>query len=342
MTTTPRALSPNSSGSVTDNSTNTSNSTLPKVFLLKNRTVPRDDYHDRFSRASYDPIFLPLLQHEYVDHSELKVYMESTDFLTGTSAVIITSQRAIEAVNSHLHELNAEAREIVLSKPVYTVGPATAKALTEAGYRDIRGGQMAGNGKILAEIILKELEEEEEKEEEKVKNSGVVEVEEEVMLQTPTTKPALVFFTGKTRRDIIPKRLIQAGVRLQERVVYQTFALDDIDVRVKQHLVKTLSSENLANSLNEPSGSPIPPRPSPPPPSPYKHYLVFFSPAEADGVVETLLGMKDRNCYLAAIGPTTEDYLIKNGLTPDVVAEKPDALHLRIGIMNHRASIGLS
>lgn len=284
-------------------------SRVPKVFLLKNRTVPRDPYHDQFEDASYEPVFLPLLQHEFVAHDELKVYLESSEFLINAAALIITSQRAIEAVNEHLEDLEPKALQKLLNKPVYTVGPATAKALSEAGYKDIRGGRDAGNGAVLAEIILKEL------------------VNDKDQMGGPES--SLIFFTGKTRRDIIPKRLTQAGVRLQERVVYETFALDDIDVRVKQHLVKTLSSEDQ-RAVAESGAVPI---------ADDKHYLVFFSPAEADGVVEALLSMKDRNCYLAAIGPTTEDYLEKNGLPPDVVAEKPDAVHLVKGILNHRDSL---
>lgn len=274
-----------------------------KVFLLKNQTVPRDPYHEHFSSADFDPVFLPLLQHEFVGHEELKAYLESAEFVSKASALIITSQRAIEAVNAHLQQLDDEPRKNLLAKPVYTVGPATAKALSEAGYTNIRGGSEAGNGAVLAEIILKEL----------VGKEEAVE---------------LVFFTGKTRRDIIPKRLTEAGVSLQERVVYQTFALNDIDVRVKQHLVKTLSSDDLVHAETATT-----------PPGLEKHYLVFFSPAEADGVVETLLKMKERNCYLAAIGPTTEDYLHKNGLKPDVVALKPDAFHLLKGIEQHRESL---
>lgn len=274
----------------------------PKVFLLKNRTVPKDPYHDSFEEAQFNPVFLPLLQHEFVGHAELKEYVESPEFMDRTSAIIITSQRAIEAVNAHLPALGSEVREKLLKKPVYTVGPATSKALIEAGYTDIRGGKDAGNGAVLSEIILKDLD------------------------QLPMTgsEQQIVFFTGKTRRDIIPKRLTEAGVNLHERIVYQTSALADIDIRVKQHLVKSLSSENLATESELSQQTPH-----------YKHYLVFFSPAEADSIVETLLSMNDINCYLAAIGPTTKEYLESKGLPPNVVAEKPDATHLLRGIKEH-------
>lgn len=288
---------------------------LPKVFLLKNKTVPLDPYHESFEEAQFDPVFLPLLQHEYVGHVELKDYLESQEFLYEASALIITSQRAIEAVNAHLPNLDSDALHELLHKPVYTVGPATAKALSEAGYVDIRGGKDAGNGAVLAEIILGDLS------------------RNKLPPTTTGEEPSLIFFTGKTRRDIIPKRLTEAGKNLQERIVYQTSALNDIDVRVKQHLVKSLSSDHLANGycieaeLQKQSQAS------------HRHYLVFFSPAEADGVVETLIGMKEKNCYLAAIGPTTKDYLESKGLPPDVVAEKPDAAHLLRGIMNHQATL---
>jgi uroporphyrinogen-III synthase len=86
--------------------------------------------------------------------------------------------------------------------PTYTVGPATAKILTDAGYKDVRGGINAGNGKVLADIILEEK-----------KYYGFSDY---------------VFFTGEVRRDIIPQNIREtSGAQLIEKVVYKTTELAD-------------------------------------------------------------------------------------------------------------------
>lgn len=271
---------------------------IPYVFLLKNKTVPRDPYYETFAAqgSAVRPEFLPLLQHEYIDPPGLKQELESTEFMAGSGPIIITSQRAIEAVNQHLPELNLNARDNLLCKPVYTVGPATAKVLKDAGFKDIRGGLEAGNGSVLADIILRDAAE----------------------LSTQEHSSGMTFFTGETRRDIIPKKLAAAGINLREKVVYRTMPLGDIDVRVRKRVVDSVSSTN----------------------GKLWHYLVFFSPAEADPVADALINMKeDRKCHIAAIGPTTREYLEAKNLPVAVMAEKPDAFHLMKGIREHQESL---
>lgn len=283
---------------------NTSENTdfKPYVFLLKNKTVPRDPYLETFEseESPVTPEFLPLLQHEYINPPALKTVLESPDFIHNSGPIIITSQRAIEAVNMHLNDLDSLALKSLLNKPVYTVGPATYKVLSEAGFTDIRGGQEAGNGAVLSEIILKDL--------------------ASTPQQENDEPPRLIFFTGQTRRDIIPRRLAEAGVKLTEQVVYRTLPLDDIEIRVKQRVI---------DSLRKQEGS-----------SQDLHYLVFFSPAEAESLVMALNNMKeDRKCHIVAIGPTTKEFLEKNNMFVDVMAEKPDAFHLLKGIVAHQKSL---
>lgn len=275
----------------------------PSVFLLKNKTVPRDPYLEIFQseQSPVTPEFLPLLQHEYIDPPALKRVLESQDFIEKSGPIIITSQRAIEAVNTHLNDLHPAALKSLLNKSVYTVGPATYKVLSDAGFTDIRGGNDAGNGAVLAEIILKDL------------SLRPAQEEDAQPLR-------LVFFTGQTRRDIIPRRLAEAGVNLTEQVVYRTLPLDDIETRVKQRVIESVKAQQ---------GGPQD-----------LHYLVFFSPAETDSLVEALNEMEgEKNCYIVAIGPTTKEFLEKNNLPVDVMAEKPDAVHLLKGIIAHQAAL---
>lgn len=299
-----------------------------KIYLFKNKTVPHDPYHNQFLAAGFTPIFVPLLKHEFVDQSQLGSYLRSDEF-EKSGAVIITSQRAIEALNWHLAELKRDenstdndndkdqsALNKLLNKPVYTVGPACAAALKRWGYTDIRGGSLAGNGLKLAEIILEDIN----KEKELGNGQGLLE--------------SFVFFTGVTRRDIIPEKLTAAGVKIEERVVYRTLAVENLMQKVLAVIRDGSNGSDLGNGLGEDFEDEVEEYPS----AGYENgledgmgqeYYVFFSPAEADPVVEAVRALSElRPVRLAAIGPTTETYLRDKKMTPHVVAPKPDATHL--------------
>lgn len=166
------------------------------VVFLKNKKDPEDPYELHFRSLNYETKFVPLLEHEYVNGEELSRYLTSAEF-SAVDALIITSQRAIGAIVTHLEALDDEVKLTLQSKPVYTVGPATAKELAIYGFTDIRGAEDAGNGKVLADIILSE------------------------SLQT------FVFFTGEIRRDTIPTKLRGANRELAEKIVYKTLDKSD-------------------------------------------------------------------------------------------------------------------
>ncbi|VVT56422.1 uncharacterized protein SAPINGB_P005050 [Magnusiomyces paraingens] len=304
--------------------TSTTKASVPnrRIYLFKNKTVPKDPYHDLFLEHGFEPVFVPLLRHKFINTDELRMLVQSAEFQNGNSAIIITSQRAIEAVNEVHASVGPEAQQALVSRPVYTVGPASAAALARAGYKDVRGGASAGNGSVLSEIIVRESEE------------------------RPGEIGEYVFFTGVTRRDIIPVRLREARLRLAERVVYQTLAIENLEEHVlrliseelehveeeeegengeelEQEVVEEIEEELLedlkkkAGGEGEEGGD----RPDP--------YYVFFSPAEADPVVEAVRRISEhRAVRVAAIGPTTEEYLEGKRLPARVVARKPDAVHL--------------
>jgi uroporphyrinogen-III synthase len=170
------------------------------VIFLKNRKESGDPYEKHFRSLNYDTQFVPLLEHEPVNSEELLTFLRSAEF-AAADAIIITSQRAIEAVVTHLESLTDEERVTLQSKPIYTVGPATAHELSANGFTDIRGAEHAGNGGALADIILQE------------------------KCQT------FVFFTGEVRRDIIPKKLREANRQLEEKIVYKTSSKSDISTK---------------------------------------------------------------------------------------------------------------
>ncbi|KAG7194259.1 uncharacterized protein KQ657_004986 [Scheffersomyces spartinae] len=250
------------------------------VLLLKNKTVPVDPYFEAF-RSEYSTTFLPLLTHTHTNKSDTIKYLLSSEFLT-TEAIIITSQRAVEILVQLLEELPTSVVDsIKQNQIVYTVGPATSKVLEDAGFGQVRGGENAGNGSKLADIIIAD---------------GIGQ---------------LVFFTGETRRDIIPVKLALAGIPLVEKVIYKTENRHDIISLFNSWVDDVQQSEGIK-------------------------WVVFFSPQGTELIVEYLQNYKGVDYRIASIGPTTEEYLVKNGLVPQTVSSKPQAQTLFQEIQNQR------
>ncbi|CUM64713.1 uncharacterized protein PRCAT00002323001 [Priceomyces carsonii] len=170
------------------------------VILLKNKTIPDDPYELKFEKEGYSTKFIPLLKHSHSDKDATKKYLCSEEFMQ-TPIFIITSQRAVEILNECISELQDEAiKQRIFTKIGYTVGPATDQALKDAGFHNIRGGKRAGNGSILSNIIIDEIQNDQK----------------------------IVFITGEIRKDIIPRKLKDNGFQLSERVIYKTKPRTDI------------------------------------------------------------------------------------------------------------------
>lgn len=168
--------------------------------MLKNKTTPVDSYHETFCAEGHAPEFIPLLNHGPVSVEETTEFLCSHQFLNDTDRFIITSQRAVEVFHLCLNEISQRSIDMaqrIRSKVGYTVGPATEEILKANGFSDVRGGSHAGNGSVLADIILEELAQEE-------------------------RNQRIVFFTGKIRKDIIPVKLKKEGVNIEEVVIYKT------------------------------------------------------------------------------------------------------------------------
>lgn len=246
------------------------------VLFLKNRTVPRDLYEEVFTEYGFLTQFIPLLDHIHAESSFITSYLTSDEFIKETDALIITSQRAVEALSDAMEKISQEQRSRILSKKAFTVGPATQKVLEALGFTKLGGGDNAGNGAILSEIILKDLE--------------------------PHQK--VTFFTGETRRDIIPRKLLSKGYNLKEVVIYRTVEKPQIVERFTQAF----------NQL-------------------HPEWIIFFSPQGTQDIVEFLKVSPLRDAFkIASIGPTTETYLLDNGIKPNLVSEKPEASSLLMGI----------
>ena len=170
---------------------------------------------------------------------------------------------------------------------------------------EIFGGESAGSGEVLAKLMLGT--------EDTRHGDAVYRARSE---DGRTMKPVL-FLTGETRRDIIPKMLMDPGLgegrmQVDEMVVYQTSELDEFEFHFSRIFNQT-----------QPKGVEG------------VRWVVVFSPTAGKGMLRGLGWLDDRTgksrkdigerrTYVACIGPTTREYLSKEfGFEADVVAERP-------------------
>jgi uroporphyrinogen-III synthase len=191
--------------------------------------------------------------------------------------------------------------------PIYSVGPATTKALNAVRTQDPPlqiFGEHTGNGEALAGFILD--------------HYGKWYNDREV-------KPPLLFLVGEQRRDIIPKTLMNEElgsdrrIIVHETVMYGTGAMESF-------------AHDFANLLSATESRP-------------RRWVVVFSPTGARSMLQELNLLDNetgkvrsgpintRRTFIATIGPTTRDYL-KNtfDFDADVCAEKPSPEGILNGI----------
>ncbi|CAI4789699.1 BAI_1a_G0051150.mRNA.1.CDS.1 [Saccharomyces cerevisiae] len=177
-----------------------------RVLLLKNKTVPIDKYELECRSKAFEPIFVPLIKHTHVIQDFRNVLNTIPNYLNTINYIIITSQRTVESLNEAIiPTLTSEQKAALLSKTVYTVGPATANFIRRSGFINVKGGEDAGSGSILADIIIDDL-------------------STDIKACPPSE---LLFLVGEIRRDIIPKKLHSKGIKVREVVTYKTEELSD-------------------------------------------------------------------------------------------------------------------
>jgi uroporphyrinogen-III synthase len=192
--------------------------------------------------------------------------------------------------------------------PIYTVGPATSRALRSIPQTpplNIFGAE-TGNGEALADYMLD--------------HYGKWYQDREI-------KPPLLFLVGEQRRDIIPKTLMDPNldnhrrIQVDELVVYGTGVMESF-------------KQDFTNVLQETDDM-------------HHRWVVVFSPTGCEAMLRALdmldlttgkvkareLLQNQGNTYIATIGPTTRDYLRTNfEFEPDVCAEKPSPQGVEDGI----------
>lgn len=180
--------------------------------------------------------------------------------------------------------------------PIYSVGPATTRALTAVSQQPPLQifGSHTGNGDALAQFILDHY----------AKWYG----------KDHPQLPPLLFLVGEQRRDIIPRTLMDPSlpdnrrIPVVEEVVYGTGEMASFPDDFAAILSKT--------------------QPSP------SRWIVVFSPTGCDSMLRGLgvldastgkfAGRRDDGTFVATIGPTTRNHLVQNfDFEPDVCAETP-------------------
>ncbi|CAD0107566.1 unnamed protein product [Aureobasidium uvarum] len=300
------------------------------VLLLKTKSIPADGYQEIFAGwNNYLPTFLPVLEHRFREESLtwLKNITSGRGFSPDTSVaaessfggIIFTSQRAVEAFTSIVESLESDTRDELLPEalPLYVVGPATARGLRSLGLKCQIIGEETGNGAALSAFMLDHY------------NS----------LPTSQTvrqdrKLPLLFLVGEVRRDIIPKSLQspdlhqEARIGVHEVVIYETCEMASFHIDFARAL-----ADNVASEVKE-------------------QWVVVFSPQGCRAMLDCLGWLDEAGRYksevteslptttfIATIGPTTRDYLIKEfGYEPHVCAEKPSPEGIYAAIENYRST----
>lgn len=288
---------------------------IPIVLLKSPSPTPASDAYTTHLSPVFTPHFVPVLSHNLLPDPLIKLFLthlspsSRTPFPYG--ALIFTSQRAVACFNTALtsppiQRLPEETKK-ALRISLYTVGPATEKALREIRDREIPqckifGGERAGNGEMLARSML-----------------GEGDIEDKYTIQDdgggkPRMKPVL-FLVGETRRDIIPRMLmspdlgVEDRIQVDEMVVYQTNESDEFQFAFESTIKQIDAS--------------------------ITRWIVLFSPTAGKGVLKGLGWLDEttgrrietltkRSTFVACIGPTTRDYLEKEfGVIADVTASRP-------------------
>ncbi|KAK3322106.1 tetrapyrrole biosynthesis, uroporphyrinogen III synthase [Apodospora peruviana] len=299
------------------------------VFLLKTRSTPADAYEELFSVPTddgfdFEPVFVPVLEHRFDDEGMARVKSTllgrkiSSEPGSCYGGLVFTSQRAVEAFTKLIEGGPARGCDddrwpFLQDIPVYSVGPATTRALQAIPQKPPLQifGSHTGNGEDLAKFILEHYGE---------------------WYKDRPSKPPLLFLVGEQRRDIIPKMLMDSAlslekqIRVDEAVIYGTGVMGPF-------------REDFEALLQETADRPV-------------RWVVVFSPSGCDNMLgaldlldETTGKAKPRapgcSTYIATIGPTTRNHLVQTfGFEPDVCAEQPSPEGILQAISSFKGALG--
>ncbi|KAL2752192.1 hypothetical protein ACRALDRAFT_1083726 [Sodiomyces alcalophilus JCM 7366] len=298
------------------------------VLLLKTKSATADSYEELFSeprdgRPLFEPTFVPVLLHHFIDDGlefARDVFRQrkiGTHEDASFGGLVFTSQRAVEAfanlVGEPMETAGGPSWPDIQAVPVYSVGPATTRALEaipQTPGLKVHGSH-TGVGSVLAPFILD--------------HYGA-------FYAGRNPKPPLLFLAGEQRRDVIPKVLMDPALPAERRI-------EVTEVVVYRTTVMKPFAEDFVRVLKATSGRPM-------------RWVVVFSPTGCGEMLRGL-GMLDgetgrvkaditddnRNTFVATIGPTTRDHLWQvYGFKADACAEHPTAEGVHRAITNFMES----
>jgi len=309
-----------------------STSSPPSAAEAAAAPAPSDPYEAVLS-STYRTYFLPALTHAFVNYDTLQ-----ENVLNGPKGrfggVVVTSQRAVEAwahcrksaeprhvdVSSNDAPSSSEAQSAWDEVPFYCVGPATAASLLALNTQTcvvppssmVRGGEESGNADKLADYII-------------AMHGLSIGSTTSSCDSSPSQGPLepavpqplpLLYLVGDKTRETIAGRLSSAGIPVVKLHVYDTFPSPTFD-------------ENFRAVVNEAGGID------------HLRWIAFFSPSGAKQALPLLASWKEKldlGPRIAAIGPTTRDYLLGAGIEVHAMAHspKPEALLQAIRLYDGR------
>ncbi|KAI0033502.1 tetrapyrrole biosynthesis, uroporphyrinogen III synthase [Vararia minispora EC-137] len=279
---------------------------MPSPVLLLRAPTENDRYDSALRSSSFIPFSLPVLQTTlHIDG--LKQIVSRPPDVRG---VIVTSARAAEAWGKAVDDILSACAEVGSSVdwraiPFYTVGPATASLLRSLSGpspspsrvqlcpSNIRGMQ-SGNAEALAHFIVSD--------------------------QHETPGATLLYLTGDKNRDTLSNIVKEARLKIREEQVYRT---DGVELGAfEESVLGTMKEE--ADPQRPASGEPW--------------WIVCFAPSSTSHVLPVLRrhfhlpgddstseDASKTRARLAAIGPTTADFLREQSLRVDAIPSRPSA-----------------
>lgn len=182
-----------------------------RVILFKKKDTD-DKYNQLLLENNFAPEFVPVLDHKLINIDAIKTIIRNGPKREQLCAMVLTSQRSVEAINEAYNELislDQHVRDEWNSMPIYIVGPQTAEAL---GQLPLFRGSNHDDHWIVAPRAS-----------ELIKSFSANHLDSTVL-----------FLAGDKRREIIPEALSAAHIPLREIKSYVTCVHPDLANRIKQ------------------------------------------------------------------------------------------------------------
>lgn len=273
--------------------------TKKRVILFKKQDS-QDKYNQLLIEHDYITEFIPVLDHTIENTDNLKAILSNGPHVENIQAMILTSQRTVEALSRAYHLIGNLPPEILQewnALPMYIVGPQTAEALAQLPLFKTSHDPAKADHKSSSYLSHS--------------NWTVAPRATELIKALVTTTYQFLFLAGDKRRDVIPEALSKAHLSFREVQTYATCVHPQLVERMKKPLIADWAV------YFSPSG------------------LKFILSSVDESTKQNLLVAK-QHPKIAAIGPTTADYIRDDlGLNIDVMAEEPDAEHILKAIMEY-------